>query len=1194
MIDSRALLQDCQKLVSRLEDDLREHCAEVPALGTQVRERYDAARAGSRTGLAYEVWLTEYLSQVAVAWVLASVFARFLEDNGLVDPPRLAGPGPRLGHARDQRTLFFQRQPAASDREYLQAVFRDLAELPAMRELLDEGHSSLWELALSADGAAELVMFWHRIDPATGALVHDFTDSEWSTRFLGDLYQDLSESVRKRYALLQTPEFVEEFILDRTLTPAIREFGYQEVRLIDPACGSGHFLLGAFARLHALWCAENPAINSRELAQRALDGVAGVDLNPFAVAIARFRLLLAALRVGQVERLADAPGFRINLAVGDSLLHGPIHGDPGRGHQGQLVGADPIGHLYSTEHADELRRILHRRYHAVVANPPYITVSDPVLNRAYRERYDACHRQFSAVVPFLECLFDLAHKDDGRDSARPELVEGRAPEVGAGYIGTIVSNSFMKREFGKKLIEQFIPRWDLTHVLDTSGAYIPGHGTPTGILFARNRRPVDGVVRAVMGIRGEPSTPEDPSRGKVWSEIVSLVDRAGTKGDFVSVSDVARERFQKHPWSLGGGGAAELRETLDARAARRLSEAVAELGFVSLTRADDIYFSTPASLSRVGIPAGNQIINVEGDRVRDWTVAEPASAVFPYAEDLSVVAEDGASPLIRYLWPHRTGLWLRRELGGNHRDLGLTWYEWSRFIGGRYRTPLSITFAEVATHNHFVLDRGGKVFKQTAPVIKLPPDASVDDHLAILGPLNSSTGCFWMRQVAHLKGGGGIGRGLTVETWEHRHQFDGTKLLQFPLPRTTPLERTRRLDDLAQQLSSLEPSALVTQATPTRERLRAAEAEWHRVRALMIAHQEELDWECYRSYGLLDDSPVAPLEDTPPLALGQRAFEIAMARAMARGELTTTWFERHGSTPIVDFPSDWPADYRRRVQRCLELMESNPNIRLIEKPEYKRRWNTEPWNERLQRALRGWLLDRLEDRRYWPEYRLTSTARLADRLHADAEFLQVAELYRDRPDFDLARLVAELAVDEAVPFLPVLRYKPTGLRKRAEWERTWELQRQEDREPGRKLDITVPPKYASADFLKSTYWRLRGKLDVPRERFVLYPHAERDADPSPVLGWAGWDHLEQARALAATYVERKDSEGWDATRLTPLLAGLLELIPWLKQWHNDPDPDLGQGMGDYFDGFAQEEARALGLTLDDLRQWKPTKRCRGA
>ena len=66
---------------------------------------------------------------------------------------------------------------------------------------------------------------------------------------------------------------------------------------------------------------------------------------------------------------------------------------------------------------------------------------------------------------------------------------------------------------------------------------------------------------------------------------------------------------------------------------------------------------------------------------------------------------------------------------------------------GRARTPLSIVFAFVATHNHFVLDRGGKVFNRSAPVIKLPPNATEDDHLALLGLLNSSTACFWMKQV---------------------------------------------------------------------------------------------------------------------------------------------------------------------------------------------------------------------------------------------------------------------------------------------------------------------------------------------------------------------------------------------------------------------------------------------------------------
>jgi hypothetical protein len=112
-----------------------------------------------------------------------------------------------------------------------------------------------------------------------------------------------------------------------------------------------------------------------------------------------------------------------------------------------------------------------------------------------------------------------------------------------------------------------------------------------------------------------------------------------------------------------------------------------------------------------------------------------------------------------------------------------------------------------------------------------------------------------------------------------------------------------------------------------------------------------------------------------------------------------------------------------------------------------------------------------------------------------------------------------------------------------------------------------------------------GKLDVPKERFISYPHAERDADPTPLIAWAGWDDLQQAQALAGYYVQMKEREGWSPQRLTPLLAGLLELIPWLKQWHNAIDPQYGVGLGDYFADFVQEEVRALGLTADQVRSW---------
>lgn len=72
----------------------------------------------------------------------------------------------------------------------------------------------------------------------------------------------------------------------------------------------------------------------------------------------------------------------------------------------------------------------------------------------------------------------------------------------------------------------------------------------------------------------------------------------------------------------------------------------------------------------------------------------------------------------------------------------------------RHFARLKIPFAFVATHNHFVLNRGDVVFNRSAPAINLPSEATESDYLALLGLLNSSTACFWMKQVFHNKGGG--------------------------------------------------------------------------------------------------------------------------------------------------------------------------------------------------------------------------------------------------------------------------------------------------------------------------------------------------------------------------------------------------------------------------------------------------------
>src|SRR5208283_1743503 len=111
------------------------------------------------------------------------------------------------------------------------------------------------------------------------------------------------------------------------------------------------------------------------------------------------------------------------------------------------------------------------------------------------------------------------------------------PKGGGEQLRLIVANSFMKREFGTKLVEDVLPNLDLTHIVDCSGAYVPGHGTPTAILFGRNRAPVQSLVRKVCCIRGEPAAPEDPAKGLVWCAILAQTDDLDSTSAFISTED---------------------------------------------------------------------------------------------------------------------------------------------------------------------------------------------------------------------------------------------------------------------------------------------------------------------------------------------------------------------------------------------------------------------------------------------------------------------------------------------------------------------------------------------------------------------------------------------------------------------------------------------------------------------------------
>ncbi len=1168
------LTPDLKAQVLALEDDLRKRVGEDAALKQRWQAEHRDALEAQRTAASWTEFIQDRLTQAAVAWALTSVFVRFCEDNGLVAPVWIAGPPDRRQEALDAQLDYFRQHPEETDRDWLLQAVRHLKQLPATAGLVDD-RSPLWQVQPSGQAVTKLLDFWRARDDH-GELVHDLRDETLSTRFLGDLYQDLSDHAKKTYALLQTPVFVEEFILDQTLEPALAERPLEGFRLIDPTCGSGHFLLGAFDRFVDKWREQDPGLSDADVVERSLDAVHGVDVNPFAVAIARFRLTVAATKHSGLTSLEDAPSFPLHLAVGDSLLHGRSESELNYGPFD--ADAEISGFTYTVEDLETLRSLLRAgSYDVVVGNPPYITVKDKTLNQRYREIYDTCKGKYALTVPFMERFFELAKNPrDGQP---------------AGWTGQITSNSFMKREFGSRIIEEFLVRKDLRLVADTSGAYIPGHGTPTVIITGRNQQPVDDTVRAVLGVRGEPGRPAEPENGLVWRALASHVDSPGFENEWVTVTDLDRFMLANHPWSLTGGGADVLSQSIDAASARSLGSVVIDAGFSDITGDDDAFLLPNWLADRKELRAGSEAFIV-GDGVRDWQLVSSVRAIFPVAWD-GTPRELPTQALI-HLWPLRTRLAARVYFGKSPEERGLRWFDHAIFQPGKHSTGRLIVFAFVATHGHFGLDRGGHLFNKSAPVLKLPEGASEDEHLALLGVLNSSTACFWLKQNSYDKGGGADGAGSS-EQWERRVEFTGTTLQDFPLPSSLPLERGRSLDRLAQKATAQSPAAVTEEGIPSATLLAQARLAHTHLRGRMIAEQEELDWEVYRLYGLVNEDFTYAGDDLPTVALGERAFEIVLARKMAAGEVKSTWFSRHGSTPMTEIPDRWPAGYRELVQRRIDLIESDRSIGLLERPEYKRRWASEPWDKQQQRALRGWLLDRLEDRKYWfdnqgrPAPR--SIAQLADLVARDSEVMDVLALWEGRRDLRLTDSLTRLLVDEAVPYLAAYRLKASGLRKRTAWEHTWDLQRRED--AGEKVGtIPVPPKYTSADFRKASWWQARGKLDVPKERFILYPDAGRATDPTALLGWAGWDHAEQALALNII-IGAREAEGVDDEQLVPLVAGLAELQPWVEQWHSEVDPTYGMPMAEFTREQLRDKSLQVGKTTEELAAWRPAPARRG-
>lgn len=1124
------LLKDLQKREKTLVPAYLATLRADAGLQERLQARFEAAEIGGR----FDDFAAMCCRRSAVQFLLRTVYVRVLEDLGALEPPRIRG---EWGLA-----AFREVAPALGVREFFRWTFRDLArDLPALFNASPE------ELPLpSEDLCRETWDLWHRM--SGDKPVYAWTSDTFASRFLGDLYQDLDAEVRKRFALLQTPDFVEKYILDHTLTPALKEFDPAKLRakgecfrIIDPTCGSGHFLIGAFHRLADYWQAHGVA-DPWEAAQRALESVWGCDINPHAVDIARFRLMLemhARTGVAQIEKLAS---LTFNLRTMDSL----IPWERGATTQGELFPAmDRLSRYASPGERSANAAFLHRAFHAVVGNPPYITPKDPRKRDDYRLFWpDSATGKYALSAPFIERFLDLATKD--------------------GRIGKITANSFMKRSFGRSVIRAIFGKWKIIRVVDTSGAYIPGHGTPTVLLFLAKQQVSDLThdVYSILGKRGEPRRPKLPQDGLVWSAIVAAGTTPDDTNPFITIGSMQASAYAKHPWSIGGGYAQTILTQLAATGLTLNSGIKYRVKIGNLTKMiqDDVYFKTPPAVRRD--PKCNSVQLIEGEQIRDWSIEDREKVLYPYEpgtqRTLHLRTSDETSATFRYLWKFRPILWARRSRASKFAPLrtipGAEFYEYPFYSSSPFKTH-GIGFAFVCTHNNFAVSQTGVLFKQTAPFIQFtaakrdesgeptrgiatgrdkapeadsgsisgatPPETLYD----VVGLLNSSSLSFWMRQVFFAKG-------ASAEEWLDRLEYDSTKLVNAPLTECNSDARIAlalALGRTASKRAACLPQSVLKAGNWTSADLEAilaaARERYQLLTHSMVALQEELDWLTYGSYQIIDPLPVVAPSDIEPLAPGHRPFEILFARAddEADDDEKSAWWSHHGHDRVTEIPPHYSEVLQTRIQARMDLIESDPKLQLIEQPAYKRRWQTPDLDAETKSAAESYLLDRLEDL-FAPggplskptAYRLEQ---ITDAWSRDPRTKAVARVWKGG-EGDLTLAAEQLLRAHGLPDNPRRIYTEEGLRTLAVWQKTWALQDLEDQgkplvdpDTGKPLDtIELPPKFDRTHFQSADAFSIRGKLNVPRERFIVFA----DLKP-PRYGWNGWRDTDRALAQVDAY-----------------------------------------------------------------------------
>ncbi|MBI5867976.1 MAG: Eco57I restriction-modification methylase domain-containing protein [candidate division Zixibacteria bacterium] len=313
--------------------------------------------------------------------------------------------------------------------------------------------------------------------------------------------------VKKAGGVFYTPGYIVDYIVSHTLGAILNpESGQGEtnvkdvakLRVLDPACGSGSFLIAAYQFLldwhHKTYLADGPEkhatgrnpklystqggwrLTTAERKRILLANIYGVDIDIQAVEVTKLSLLLKVLEGESGETLASQlkflheralPDLGDNIKWGNSLIGPEFYKQQELG----LLGEADRYRVNVFDWKDQFPVVMSRGgFDVIVGNPPYIRIQAlkewaPLEVEYYKERYKSAGKgNYDIYVVFVERALSLLNK--------------------TGRLGFILPHKFFNAQYGEPLRQILADGHHLEHVVNFGDQQVfPGATTYTCLMF---------------------------------------------------------------------------------------------------------------------------------------------------------------------------------------------------------------------------------------------------------------------------------------------------------------------------------------------------------------------------------------------------------------------------------------------------------------------------------------------------------------------------------------------------------------------------------------------------------------------------------------------------------------------------------------------------------------------------------------